>query len=556
MADDDRVEGATVTSLHDDQTRAARRPLLILLAAAALLLLIACMNVATLLLGEATRREIELRTRAALGATRSRLFRQLLTESVILAGVGATAGAALAFSATRLIVRAAPPSIPGLADVAVNLRVLVVALLIAVSTGLLFGLAPALSLTRSSQAGSGDGTRHLARGHARGQRGLIACEVALSMVLLVGAGLLVRSFGNLSSVGFRPGQLLVVSLRLPRPPFADSEYVRALYAALVPRVGAIPGVVRVTATTTPPFVGGSSSGSFVVDGHPVAHGTQGPIAQRRVTTPEFFATAEIPIVEGRAYTDRDRRGTPPVIVVTRALARAEWPDESAIGKRVNFGGEWRTVIGVAGDIATERPSADPPETIYAPLSQMMLRSAPVLLVRTRANGRSAIDNFTVAIGHAVQDVDASVVVSRVDRMDDLVSASLADDRLRTVLIALFATIAAVLAAVGTYGVASTAAERRTREMAIRVAVGASNASVARLVIGGASSGVVLGGVVGVALALVGARALAPYVYGVRLTDPEVYVAVGLLLGLSTVAASWFPARRASRVKVVDILSVD
>lgn len=554
ISEDARVKGAVLATLHDDQTRLVRRPLLILLAASALLLLIACINVATLLLGESASREDELRTRAALGAGRGRLFRQLLTESVVLAGVGATGGAMLAFVGTKLIVRSAPPWIPGLADVRVDVRVLAVALLVAGATGLLFGLAPAFALTRSNAetGGSARPGGHTARGRRRGQRVLVACEVALSMVLLVASGLLVRSLDKMSAVGFRPSQLFVVRLQLPKAMRSDSVRQRALYRDVLDRVRLLPGIVSASATTTPPFTGGSSTGSFDVEGHPVPANTPGPTAHRRITTPEFFSTAGIPILAGRAYSDADRGDTPPVVVVSRALARAEWPTESAVGKRLRLFGQWRTVVGVAGDIITGRPSSEPPETIYAPLSQVMRPSLASLLVRTAADPADAV----AAIRRAVHDAEPDVSVGGVDAMDALVSASLADDRLRTVLISLFGAIAVLLAAVGTYGVAATEASRRTREMAIRLAVGASGGSIARLIFGGAAAGVALGALAGGGLALAGSRLLAPYLYGIGTTDPLAYGGVVALLSFATVAATWIPARRATRVPLVDTLRAE
>jgi len=550
--DDDRVKGAALATLHADQTRIVRRPLLILLAAASLLLLIACINVATLLMGESASREQELRTRSALGASRTRLLRQLLTESILLAGVGAAAGAALAYFATKIIVRSAPATIPGLGDVRVDLRVLGVALTVAVATGLLFGLAPALSLTRSSHGASA--AKFSARGRGRAQRSLVACEVALSIVLLVGAGLLVRSFDKLSSIGFRSSNLLVVGMRLRASPYTDSTHTRALYAEITRRLRLLPGVDAAAVTTLPPFFTGSSTGSFEVEGRPQSRDSQAPVAHRRATSPEFFATAGVPIIAGRAYSNDDRGDRPQVIVVSRALAQREWPDETAIGKRIKVNGAWRTIVGVAGDIETERPSTDPPETFYAPLEQLMLRAAPALLVRTRSPDDVA--GAAAEIRRVVQGVESGVTVSQVDRMDDLVAASLADDRLRTELIALFGAIAALLAAVGTYGVAATSAARRTREMAIRVAVGASSGSIARLIVGSAAKGVVLGAAAGLILAQLGVRILSPYIYGVRITDPIVYAGVGVLLAITTLAATWVPARRATRVRLVDTLTAD
>ncbi len=550
-ANDDKVKGATVAELHADQTRNVRRPLLTLLAAAALLLLIACINVATLLMGEATNREHELRTRSAIGASRPRLVRQLLTESVVLAGAGAASGAVLAFFATKLIVRSAPPTIPGLGEVRVDVRVLGVALIVAVVTGVLFGMAPALSLTRSARALGVGASNSSARGRGRAQLGLVACEVALSIILLVGAGLLVKTFDNMLSLGFRASNLLVAMIRVPNS-YVDSTHARALYTQILERVRKLPGVEAAAVTTIPPFSTGSSSTSFEIEGRPTLPGAPPLGAQRRAASPGFFAALGIPIIAGRAFADEDRGDMPAVVVVSHSLAQREWPTEGAVGKRIRIGGAWRTIVGVARDVETERPSADPPETVYAPFAQLMLRSAPSLLVRTRADAADAV----AELRRVVHEVEADVNVSQVDRMDDLVDAALADDRLRTELISIFAAIAALLAAVGTYGVAATSASRRTREMAIRVAVGATSGSVARLIVGSAAKGVAVGAVIGLGLAFFGVRALSPFLYGVRVGDPVVYAAVGALLTLTTLAATWIPARRATRVRLVDTLMVD
>jgi putative ABC transport system permease protein len=325
---------------------------------------------------------------------------------------------------------------------------------------------------------------------------------------------------------------------------------RGFFDDVMHRLRTVPGVASVAVTTIPPFSSGSSSGSFDVEGR-AASGTAPKLAaQRRSTSPDFFTVVGVPIVAGRAYTDADRAAAPLVVVVNETLARREWPNESAVGKRIRYSGAWRTVIGVAGDIATERASAEPPELIYSPLAQIMMRGLPTLIVRTRNDG----DVDAATIRRAMQDVDRSVTVSHVDAMPDLITAALADDRLRTVLIAMFAAIAALLAAIGTYGVAAASASRRVREMAIRMAVGASQASVARLVIGGAAKGVAIGAVVGVGLAWMGTRLLAPYLFGVGAMDPIVYAAVAILLAATTFGATYVPARRAKCVRLVDTLT--
>jgi predicted permease len=549
---DSQIAGTRLTPLHEEQTRAVRRPLLLLLVASGLLLLIACINVATLLLGEAVGREHELRTRSALGASRGRLVRQLLTESVLLSGMGAIIGASLAAVSTRILVRTAPASIPGLNDVSVDIGALAIALAAAVLTGVLFGLVPALTLVRQGTAGFIAAGRHVARGGERAQRTFIVCEVALSIVLLVAGGLLVHSFSKLSSIGFDPEGMFVANLRFPQPAYPDSDHVRSLIVQIEQRLASLPGIIAVGATTTPPFSSGSSSTSIEIEGRPASRTSPGPVVHRRVTTPSFFAAARIGLVAGRLYTDADRAGAPQVVVISRAMADREWRGQSAVGKRIKFMDSWRTVVGVVDDVATERPTAEPPAIVYAPLAQLMLRSAPWITIRTREN----TSDLLAELRGIVTTVEPDVSVSRVASVRSLVDDALADDRLRTVLISLFAAIAALLAAIGTYGVASTAANRRTREMAIRIAVGASHGSIARLVIGGVSTAVAIGAVVGAGLSLVGSRLLTPFLYGVSIGDPRVFAGVAIFLALSTVAATWMPARRAMRVRLVETLSAD
>jgi putative ABC transport system permease protein len=548
--EDSPIHGARLVTLQGEQTRNVRRPILILLAAAGLLLLIACVNVATVFTGEASNREAELRARMALGASRTRLVRQLLTESMVLALIGGVLGTILAYSGTKLIVRFAPPWTPGLSDVHVDTRVLAAALAISCATGLIFGIVPALLLSQSNEGDSLRLEGQSVRGRGRSQRILIACEVALSMVLLVAAGLLVQSFEKITAVdlGFRAERLFVVRLRLPQPQYADSVRVRALCRDLLTRVGALPGIASVAVTTTPPFSGGSSSSSFAVEGRP-AVAKVSLDAQRRITTPDFFATTGVVIVDGRAYTDADRADMPPVVVVSRSLARQEWPNESAVGKRIKWMGTWRTIVGVAAEIKLHDLYETARPTVYAPLAQLIRRNDPSLVVRVSGD----LSGIPEAIRNAVRAVAADVAVSGIDEMRSLVAASLSDERFRTALVSLFAAIAGLLAAVGMYGVAATAADRRTREMAIRSALGATSGSIARLIVGAGAGGVAVGAMVGVVLALIATRALAPYLYAVGTTDAATYAAVLALLVVMTLAATWIPARRAARVPLVETL---
>jgi ABC-type antimicrobial peptide transport system permease subunit len=286
-----------------------------------------------------------------------------------------------------------------------------------------------------------------------------------------------------------------------------------------------------------------------VEGRSVSSAARSAGAQRRITTAGFFATSGIPILEGRSYTDEDRLDAPLVIVVSRSLARGEWPNESAVGKRIKWMGQWRTVVGVAGDIKLHDLFETANPTIYTPLTQLYRRNDPSLVVRSNGDLAAA----SLAIRGVVHEVAPEVPVKRIDEMSGLVAASLSDERFRTTLISLFAGLAALLAAVGMYGVAATAANRRTREMAIRAALGATNGSIARLIVGAGAGGVAAGAVAGIGLALVGTRILTPYLYAIGTTDPATYASVLALLAITALAASLGPARRATRVPLVDTL---
>jgi putative ABC transport system permease protein len=542
--------GARVTPLQIEQTRDVRKPLLVLLAAVALLLLIACVNVATLLLGEAASREHEMATRVALGAARMRLLRQLLTESLALAAIGGALGTALAYGGTRALVAMAPARIPGLADVRMDVRVLGVALGAALTTGLLFGLAPALTLSRSGPASlMRSGVGQSVRGRGRLQKGFVALQLALSVVLLVGGGLLSRSFARLTAVdpGFSTERLLVVRASLPRA-VAESETARAdYYAQALARLGATPGVVATAGGTTIPFTNSNASTTVEIEGPAATAEGRQREAQQRVVTPTSFATLGIPLRAGRLFTEQDRKGSPTVALVSESMARRDWPDASPIGKRVRYRGAWRTVVGVVGDVKFRSLSADVEATVYAPFAQV--GQGLTFLVRTRGDAAATAPLVRATLA----DMNRAVPVATIDVMDDLLRRSFAEERYRTMLIGMFGVLAAALAAVGMYGVTSRAVSRRTREVGIRMALGASSRSISGLIVTQTLTGVALGVVTGVGAALAVARLLAPFLYGVSARDPATYVAILALLGVVSVAASWIPARRAGRIPPAVVL---
>lgn len=540
--------GIRIGDVVRDQTRTVRAPLLMLLAAVGLLLVIACVNIATLLLGEAASRDLEMSARIALGATRTRLLRQLLTESLLLAGVGAALGALVAWWGTKAIVALAPPNIPGIRTAAVDGRVLAVTLIAATVTGILFGLAPALTLSASGPAAllrSGQ----TVRGRGRLQRAMIATELALSVVLLVGAGLLSRSLQKLSAVepGFRADHLLAVRLSFADP-YADTTGLRAFYTEAMARLGAAPGVRAATAASNIPFTGGSSSSPMLLPGEGAAEmAARKHEVQQRVIAPNYFTVMGIPVIAGRAFDANDRTGGPSVAIISEAAARRDFPNETAVGKLVKYQGEWREIVGVVADVKFSRLSADDQASIYTPATQR--RGVMDLVVRTNADAAS----LAPTIRRIVHEVGPNAAITGIDDVQSLIHRSFGEEGFRTALIALFGFMAAVLAAVGMFGVTARAVSRRTREVGIRVALGATASTVVAMIVRQTLQGVAIGIAVGVTASLAASRVLAPYLFGVSGHDPVTYATIFALLAGISILASWIPALRAGRVEPAVVL---
>jgi predicted permease len=547
-SDPTRNRGIRITDVVRDQTRAVRAPLLVLLGAVALLLLIACVNVATLLLGEAANRDVEMSARVALGATRGRLVRQLLTESVLLSTIGAALGALVAWWGTKAIVALAPANLPGIRTAGVDGRVLAVTLAAAMATGILFGLAPALTLSESGPGTLLRGGRTV-RGGGRLQRAMIATELALSVVLLVGAGLLSRSLQKLSAVdpGFRAEHLLAVRLSLANSS-RDSLQLRAFYDAVLARLSATPGVAAVTAASNVPFTGGSSSSPLLLPGEGQAEiAARKHEVQQRVIAPNYFAVLGVPVVAGRAFGASDRTGGPLVAIISEAAARRDFPNESAIGKLVKYQGAWREIVGVVGDVKFSKLSADDQASIYTPAAQRL--GGMDIVVRTRGDAAA----IAPTIRRVVRELGPNAAITSLQDVASLIHRSFGEERFRTALIALFGVMAAVLAAVGMFGVTARAVSRRTREVGIRVALGATASSVVGMIVRQTMHGVAIGIALGAAGSVAASRVLAPYLFGVSTRDPLTYASMFALLAGISVVASWFPARRAGRVEPAAVL---
>lgn len=548
-------EGVTVTvgplaaSIVGDVTA---RTLWILLGAVAFILLIACVNVANLLLSRATVRRREFAVRAALGAGRLRLVRQYLAESLVLGALGGALGVALAYWGTQALVVLAPRNTPRVENIAVNGTVLLVALALSVLSALLFGLAPALRSTKARPlAALGEGDTRSTGGvwTRRGRNALLVGELALSLVLLTGAGLLVRSLSHLRAAepGFEPSGLLSFQLSLQgeRHP---RETVVATYDRIFARIRAIPGVENAAAVSALPLFGGGVylGRAFLPEGRaepPVGEEVHGMWI---VTTPSVFETMRIPVVEGRALTERDDAGSVPVMVVSRAFARAMFPDGNALGKRVRSWRDenvYREIVGITDDIRYMGMGEEIRPIVYVPQRQDVWR-AMVLVVRAERGDPTALTN---AVREAVGTVDPDLPLARVRTLDDALQVSLAPRRFAATLLGAFAVLALALTTIGVYGVLAYSVAQRTREVGIRMALGARPMDVLRMIVGEATSVVAVGTVLGLLAAFMLTRTLASLLFEVSPTDPATFAAVTVLLFGVALVASIIPARRATRV---------
>ncbi len=548
--------GVRLHPLRDLMVEDIRPALLVLLGAVGLVLLIACANVANLLLSRLAAREREVAVRSALGAGRGRLIRQFLTESTFLSLIGGLLGALLAWQGTRSLIALFGDRVPRAQEIGVDGGVLAFSLALSLGCGLLFGLLPALHSSRADLRSSlSEGGRGQA-GDRRGRRTrsfLVFAEVALAIVLLVGAGLLVRSLRELQNVkpGFRSGGVLTAQIQLPDAPYSSPERQNAFYSVLLPKLAAIPGVAQAAITSSLPFSGGRSMFAFEVEGRPIPDLSNAPASNAAFVSADYFSALSIPLLKGRTFDERDRFGGNPVIVINQTLAAKMWPNENPLGKRLTFDvpnvpkPTWQTVIGVVGDVHGGDLSEDPGMQSYQPLVQVPPQSAG-LAVRT--TGEPAA--LSAALTQAVRSVDPGLPISSIRTLERMVSDSVAAPRANAILLALLAALALVLAAVGVYGVLSYSVAQRTREIGLRMALGAGSGVVLRQIFR-EGLGTVLAGI---AAGLLGAyflvRSLESLMFGVTLRDPITFVGVPLVLLAVALLATWVPARRATRVEPV------
>ena len=563
--EDDKGWGAIILPLREQLVGDVRAALLVLLGAVAFVLLIACANVANLVLAKTLARRKEIAIRTALGASRLVVLRQILAETVLLSVAGGALGLLLARFGMTLIVKVLGDRIPPFMQITLDVPVLAFTLLLSVLAGIVAGLIPSVRFTKA------DVNEALKQGQSRGssdargggtRRLLVVSEVALSLVLLIGAGLMIRSLWELRKVqpGFDSHNVLTMAVPLPRNRFPSPAGEISFFQDALTRVRALPGVESAGLIDDLPLNGGGSNQPFTIEGRAVPPMSEQPEVDVRVISPGYIRAMHIPILRGRDITDADAAGRPGAVLISDSLARRFWPNEDPIGRHITltfFPGVVREIVGIVGDIKMDsldqtRPSA----AIYHPLAQLTTppsepwRSFPMsLAVRTDSDPMNSVTAVTGAIHQAAPDLPVVDVMS----MNEIIAQSVSPQRFNMLLLACFAGLALVLAAVGIYSVLSYTVRRRVREIGIRMALGASNQDVIRMILADGLKPILFGVMLGLGAALALGRVVSSLIYGVRATDPLTFAAVALLLLIVGIFATIIPAYRATRIEPVRIL---
>jgi len=528
--------------------------LFVLLGAVGFVLLIACANVANLLLARANARQREIAIRTALGASRGRVVRQLLTESVLLSLAGGAAGVLIALWGVGALISLSPDTIPRVKEIHVDFRVASFALLVSLVTGVVFGLAPALQVSKPNLTDalkeSGRTTGGVQRNRLRSS--LVVLEIALSLVLLIGAGLMIKSFAKLNRInpGFNPNNLLTMGVTLLRTNYPEDENVAAFYSQMLDRLNSTPGVQSAGAITELPLSGGNTSDNFTIEGRPPIAKQDQPLAECRVVTPHYFESMGIPLLQGRDFLYTDTKQTPNVALINEAFARRHFPGEDPLGHRLSLQGQSRDpllIVGIVGDVrdlTLEEPAT--PE-IYFPYLQNPLfdsfeRSVTVV-VRTKSSPTGMVEGLRAEL----LSMDKTLPVYALKPMTEYLSDSLSKRRFNLVLLSVFAAVAVLLAAVGIYGVISYVVSQRTHEIGIRVAVGAHSIDILRLIVGQAMILTLVGIAIGIGAALALTRLMESLLFDVSVTDPLTFVVISAVLTSVALAACFVPALRATRV---------
>jgi len=552
-----RARGIHLRSLTEHTVADARVGLYVLLGAVGMVLLIACANVANLLLARGSTRVGEIAVRSTLGASRGALVRQLVVESFVLAAVGGGAGLAVAAGGLRLLQAVSPGRIPRMQNVGLDPTVVLFACVVALLVALAFGLFPALRLTRASVAsvirhGRDQDLQVRRRGLARG--GLLAAEVGLSLVLLLGAGLLIRSFAKIRSVelGFDPTDVMQFTLTLP-PARYDAEQTVTFFRTLEERVAALPGVEAVGMNSGSPMGRSHTTISFTIPAQEAPAPGDAPVWLVRMATPGYFASLRIPVLRGRGIEPTDGPGSPRVVVVSETAARRYWPQGDPVGENILMNPEeppW-TVVGVVGDVRSFDVTTDIYPEAYFPHAQWTRNTMTVEILQAGAS-----PGFPDSLRDIVREMDPNLPLYWMERLQDRVDQSVASDRFYLILIGTFAGLALVLASVGLYGVVAYLVSLRTREIGIRVAMGAEGAEVLKLVVGQGLGPVLVGLAAGLGVAFAGARVLGSLLYEVAPLDPLTFATAPLLLLAVALVAMVAPARAATRISPTEAMRVE
>jgi putative ABC transport system permease protein len=564
----------TAFPMQEIQVANIRPMLLILLGAVAFVLLIACANVANLLLARATLRKREIAIRAAVGAGRGRIVRQLLTESVLLSLGGGALGLVLGFTGVRGLLAINPGGIPRIGEngaaVALDWRVLLFTLGVAVLTGILFGLIPALNASRSdlqstlkeSGARQGTGFRH-----NKSRSILVVTEVALALVLLTGAALLIRTLYAMRMVhpGFDSHNVLTMQMSLTGPRFAKTSGVAAVIRQAEQQVESVPGVVAVSISSSLPLAGQYGLPFNIIGRPPKGKSPYTGGAEWAPVSPEFFKVFRIPIHQGRAFTDLDDGAAPPVVIINEAFAKHYWPKESPVGQQMiigkgvgpAFNEPARLIVGVVGAVHDGGLNRNPPDIMYIPVSQMtdgvMALNNQIAPMRWAIRTRVAPYTLRAEIQEKLRDASGGLPVAHFQTMDERVAESTAQTDFNMVLLCIFAGVALVLAGIGIYGLIAYSVEQRTQEIGIRMALGAQSRDVRKMVVRQGMLLALIGVAIGVGAALGLTRLMASMLFGVKAWNPLIYITVAVLLSLIAFAATYLPARRAAKVDPMDAL---
>jgi putative ABC transport system permease protein len=561
--EDDKGWGATLVPLHDQLTGDVRTALLVLLGAVTFVLLIACANVANLVLAKTLARGKEMAIRIALGAGRMVLLRHILVETLLLSVTGGLLGLLLARAVIALSVKLLADRLPAFMNVTLDAQVLAYTLLLSIAAGVLAGLFPSLRFSRVDvNEVLKQGTRGTSDGGSKTRNLLVVCEVALSLVLLIGAGLMIRTLWQLRGVqpGFDSSNVLTMTVAIPRGRFPTPSGEVNFFHETLQRVKALPGVEEAGVIDSLPLDGGGSHQPFSIEGRPVLPMADQPEVDVRQISPGYLGAMHVPIIRGRDIAESDAVGRPGVVLISEALARRFWPNEDPLGKHLTltfFADTPREVVGIVGNVKTDALNETRPvDTIYMAVEQLSAATGEAwdsfglsLAVRTKSDPHGAISAVTDAIHQVGPDIPVTDVLS----MDDVIAQSMSPQRFNMLLLAAFAGLALLLAAVGIYGVLSYAVRRRVREIGIRMALGASQSDILRLMVGDGMKPILMGVALGLTAAVALSRFVASLVFGVPPTDPLTFTVVALLLVVVGIVANALPAYRATRVEPVRTL---